>query len=74
MHKPFPLFFFLLMIITLGGNQVPASGATRRPARAPHGMVASASPLASRAGMEELKKGGNAVDAAAVVARVDLAA
>ena len=64
----FPRFIFPLLALAACGPLAPALGATHRPVRAPHGMVASASPLASRAGMETLKKGGNAVDAAAVVA------
>jgi len=44
-----------------------AFGATSRPVHAPHGMVVSASSLASEVGVEILAKGGNAFDAAAAV-------
>src|ERR1051326_2866347 len=45
-----------------------AFAASHPPLRAHHGMVSSTSDIASRIGVEVMKKGGNAVDAAVAVA------
>src|SRR3712207_2006224 len=45
-----------------------ADAAWRAPVRSPHGMVASTDRVASQVGVEVMKRGGNAVDAAIAVA------
>jgi len=74
------LCIFLVTCLTTGlfsfpGSQlfrgvVPTtvSAASRDPVRARHGMVASTNEVASRVGVDIMKRGGNAIDAAIAVA------
>ncbi|HEY6660938.1 MAG TPA: gamma-glutamyltransferase, partial [Pyrinomonadaceae bacterium] len=63
------LRLYLLPILLIVLNAPVASlAAAREPVRARHGMVASTNEVASRVGVDVMKRGGNAVDAAIAVA------
>ncbi|HUU38721.1 MAG TPA: gamma-glutamyltransferase [Candidatus Desulfaltia sp.] len=65
------LFAAAALIFCQGEGRVAAiEGTATMPAQAGQGMISSAHPLATRAGLDILKAGGNAFDAAVVVAAV----
>ena len=67
------LRILLAVFLIFGLNGLPivapnALGASRDPVRAKHGIVASTNEVASRIGVDVMRRGGNAIDAAIAVA------
>ena len=63
------LFVAIVSSLILQRQNVPTTlAASREPVRERHGIVASTNEVASKVGVDIMKRGGNAVDAAIAVA------
>lgn len=66
--KPLAIFITIAFLFSFIAAPVETLAAWREPSRGRHAMVASQHEIASRIGVEIMKKGGNAIDAAVAVA------